>query len=146
MTQYWITSSNWYEQHLPKRPCSGARDRENKQIWWYNKNKEQINPGDKVLIYQPVTNVEAKKENLTIDENIKGSFIGNFTVEKMILKSDSAIPDECWTDELDGWLRTVEPKFLWPRFKIIKRNNIDDDLLMTITKKKNIGFVFRNRT
>lgn len=144
--QYWITTSNWYDQHIPSRPCSGAFDRQEKQIWWYYKNRDNVRPGDKAVVYQPGGDVEAGKEKIRIDERVKGSFIGNFTVDKIIEKRDFTVPDICWTEPYDGWLKTVEKGFLWPKNKIIKRKNINDDLLLKITKSPNIGLVFKGKT
>lgn len=146
MVQYWITTSNWYDQHEKSRPCSGAFDREKQQIWWYHRDRDNINPDDKAIIYQPSKNNESSKENIIIDRTIEKCFIGNFTIDKIIEKSDHLIPTICWTESYDGWLKTKEKNFLWSRDKIIKRKNVDDDLLLKITKRKNVGRVFQNRT
>ena len=150
MVQYWIATSNWYKE-IPKnyRPCSSAVHRNERHIWWYSMRRDyNIHVGDMVLVYQSCDNKEAKKENIKIDNEIKCSFIGNFTIGRLIDRDDPTnVPriQDCWTEPDDGWLRTVEDNFLWQN-EFIKRRDIDDDLLKTITGSKNVGLVFRNKT
>ena len=146
MVQYWITTSNWYSEKIQSRPCSGAINRQEKQIWWYHNQRDEINSGDKVIIYQSGKNEEADKENIKIDEKLKMTFIGDFTVDKIINRSDSTIPDICWAEPNGGWLKTLENNFLWALDTIIKRESVDDDLLTQITCSSNVGLVFWRKT
>ena len=146
MVQYWITTSNWYSEKIQSRPCSGAINRQEKQIWWYHNQRDEINSGDKVIIYQSGKNVEADKENIIIDEQLKMTYIGNFTIDKLINRCDSIIPDICWTEPNDGWLKPLEKKFLWPHDTILKRDCVNDELLRDITESSNNGLVFKDKT
>ncbi len=151
MVRYWIATSNWYNEPLDRRPCSGARDREERQIWWYKMGRDDIGVGDMVLIYQGGDNAEARKEGIKIDKKIKCCFIGNFTIERLIERNDHTIPEICWTELDDGWLQTVEHDFLWSQNEFIKRKNISDDLLVRAAGRPNlksskVGIIFKNNS
>ncbi len=148
----WITTSNWlYHEYISERPCSGAMDRDDRQIWWYKIGRDDdIQVGDSVLVYQTGSNDEARKEGIHIDEEIKCCFIGNFTIQGIIERNGH--PERvCWKETYDGWLETVEHPFLWPPNEFIRRIDINDNLLVIAAgwpdlSPKKVGLIFRYKT
>ncbi len=144
--EYWITTSNWYTERIEGRPCSGAMQRNERHIWWYDRDRDNnIQVSDMVLVYQTGENREAHRENIEIAKELKCSFIGNFTVGRLWDRDDPA-PNGCHEEPDNDWLESVEHNFLWEQHEIIKRKDIDDELLKRITDSKNVGLVFRNKT
>ncbi len=148
---YWITTSNWYTERVDGRPCSGAMQRNERQIWWYDRERDNnIRVGDMVLVYQGGDNVEARKEGIKIDNKIKCCFIGNFAIKRLIERNDPS-PSGCPEEPDNDWLETVEQNFLWLPNRIIKRKTIGDGLLVIAAGRpdldpKYVGLIFKNKT
>lgn len=146
MVQYWIATSNWYETpgHL-NRPCSGAKERNAKKIWWFLRERDEIEPGDKAIIYMHYENIEAKKAKIKIDEHLKKRFIGYFTIDRII-----DIPNECLSDNNPNsrWIK-IKDNSLYPDNKVVLRieiNNDNDRLFKEITGVTNVGLAFKDKT
>ncbi|VVB89287.1 Uncharacterised protein [uncultured archaeon] len=146
MVQYWIATSNWYRERVVGRPCSSAEQRNDRHIWWFDNVRDiNIQVGDMVLVYQGGDNVEARKEGIIIDNQIKCCFIGNFTINRLDVGG-------CPGDNTDShWHETLERNFLWPPERIFKRKSIDDSLLVRAAgrpelKPRYVGLIFKDKT
>jgi len=135
MVQYWITQSNWPED---------AHERINHQIWWYMPGRDEINEGDVVLIYQSGSNKEAEINHITISQNWKCTFIGSFSVGRILPRNDPSIPTT-WQNSTANWIQITNVRQL-SEPNLVKRAEIDDELLLELTKRKNVGLIFKNST
>ncbi len=132
---FWITLSNYLEDSL---------ERFQRNVWWYQPNRDNVQEGDKVIIYQPGFTQVAENRRVVIHDDIKLRYIGYFTAGLPLAHGDTRLPASWW-DDRSGWIKISDASFI-PDNEAVLRTDVNDELLLQIANAPNMGRVFQNRT